>query len=539
MANNGYADLILLGGNVITVDPARLRAQAVAVKFGRILAVGQDAELKPLIGKDTQVKEVGGQTVIPGFIDAHCHGISAGRSALQINCGPDAVSSIEEIKKAISDKSGTVPAEEWILGFGYDDTKLAEKRLLNRTDIDEVAPDHPVWIRHVSGHIAMLNTRGLRAANLTDRSPDPEGGRYGRDPATGKLDGRIFEAAMNIFIRGRNPVIPPPGPEQDREAIKLSCRRAASIGITSFTEALVDPVMFRSLAAAEEDGDLSVRLYMLFHVEYLDDLINTGLRTGFGNEWLKLGAIKIMGDGAIAGRTACLSEPYTGTTDDYGIIATPPDKLNEYVMTAHKAGFQIAVHANGDKYIEYTLNAYEKALAACPRNNHRHRLEHCTVLNQQLLDRMKRLGVVALPFGSYIYYHGEKMGFYGEKRLSMMFAHRSFLDAGIPIGGSSDHSCAPWFPLAGIQSCVTRKGQTGELLGTEQRITPEEALGVYTMGSAYTSFEENIKGSIEAGKLADMVVLDGDPTGVDPESIKDIPVLATVVGGKFVYDVMA
>jgi predicted amidohydrolase YtcJ len=497
MANNGYADLVIRGGNVITVDPLNPRAQAVAVKFGRILAVGRNDEMEPLIGRDTRVTDVAGKTVIPGLIDAHCHGMSAGRSALQIDCGPDAVSSIAETKKAIMERCKATPKGEWICGFSYDDTKLAEKRLLKRADIDEVAPEHR------------------------------------------ELDGTVYETAQEMFTRGTDPIIPPLKPEQDREAIKLMCSRATSIGITSAAEAIVDPIMFRALQAALGGGELTMRIYMLFHVDYLDDLIGAGLRTGFGDDWLRLGAIKILGDGAIAGRTAYLSEPYVGTEDDYGIIATPPEKLDEELMTAHKAGFQIAVHANGDKYIGMTLDAYEKAIQAYPREDHRHRIEHCTVLNPELLSRIKRLGIVAVPFGSYIYYHGEKMGFYGEKRLSMMFAHRSLLDAGVPVGGSSDHTCAPWFPLAGIQSCVTRKSYTGEVLGPEQRISPEEALWVYTMGSAYASFEENTKGSIEEGKLADMVVLEEDLTNVEPEQIKDIPIMATMVGGRFVYNPMS
>jgi predicted amidohydrolase YtcJ len=539
MANNGYADLVIRGGNVITVDPLNPRAQAVAVKFGRILAVGRNDEMEPLIGRDTRVTDVAGKTVIPGLIDAHCHGMSAGRSALQIDCGPDAVSSIAETKKAIMERCKATPKGEWICGFSYDDTKLAEKRLLKRADIDEVAPEHPVFIRQVSGHIGMANSQALTKANLSKESPDPVGGKLGRDPATRELDGTVYETAQEMFTRGTDPIIPPLKPEQDREAIKLMCSRATSIGITSAAEAIVDPIMFRALQAALGGGELTMRIYMLFHVDYLDDLIGAGLRTGFGDDWLRLGAIKILGDGAIAGRTAYLSEPYVGTEDDYGIIATPPEKLDEELMTAHKAGFQIAVHANGDKYIGMTLDAYEKAIQAYPREDHRHRIEHCTVLNPELLSRIKRLGIVAVPFGSYIYYHGEKMGFYGEKRLSMMFAHRSLLDAGVPVGGSSDHTCAPWFPLAGIQSCVTRKSYTGEVLGPEQRISPEEALWVYTMGSAYASFEENTKGSIEEGKLADMVVLEEDLTNVEPEQIKDIPIMATMVGGRFVYNPMS
>ena len=536
MSGNGNTDLVILGGNVITLDPARPRAQAVAVKFGRILAVGQDDEIKKLVGSNTRVIDASGKTVIPGLNDAHCHVLPAGRSYLLLNCGPDVVSSIAEIKKLVAGKAQTVRKGEWIVGFGYDDTKMAENWFLNRTDLDEVASEHPVWIRHVGGHMSTTNSIGLRMANLTKDSTDPTGGRYGREPASGELDGVIYETAQMVFSRGSGPLIPPPTPEQDTEAIKRVCSDAASIGLTSVTDANVDPRGFQCYQSALASGDLTIRTYLLLGVGFLDSFISAGLRTGLGNDMLRVGAIKIVGDGAIAGRTAYLSEPYEGSMDDYGILAIDPDVLDDRVMTAHKAGFQVAVHANGDRIINLTLDAYEKALRAHPRENHRHRIEHGTVVNPEILARMKHLAVAVLPFGSYIYYHGEKMRFYGEKRLSMMFAHRSFLDNGIPVGGSSDHQCAPWFPLAGIQSCVTRKSHTGELLGPEQQVTPEEALWIYTMGSAYTSFEEKTKGSIEVGKLADLVFLGEDLTQVNPEKIKDIPIAATMVGGKFVYE---
>ncbi len=537
MTNSVQADIVILGGNVITVDPVKPKAQAVAVKFGKIVAVGQDDELRPLVGTDTQVVDGRGKTIIPGLIDAHCHVPAGGREAFQVDCRPSVVSSIIELKKAIRDKVQTTPKGEWIYGSGFDDTKMAEKRSITRTDIDEVVPDHPVWIGQVSSHWAITNSAGLRVGNLTQDSPDPKGGKYGRDPNTGELNGIIYEAAMDMFAKGRNPLIPYPKPEQYGEALKVMCRQAVSMGITSFGDANVVPHSLEAYQAVLAAGELSVRVNLLYRVLYLDDLLKAGMRTGWGNNMLRLGAIKYTGDGAVAGRTAYLSEPYIGTKDDYGIMKVPPELLNERVMTVHKAGCQMAVHANGDRYIGITLDAYEKALQAYPRENHRHRIEHCTVVNPEILARIKRLGVVAVPFGSYIYDHGEKMKYYGAKRVSMMFAHRSFLDMGIPVAGSSDHPAAPsWAPLVGIQSCVTRKSSTGELLGPEQRITPEEALRVYTMGGAYASFEEKIKGSIEVGKLADMVVLGDDLTKVDPEKIKDIPVIATMVGGKLVYE---
>ncbi len=533
---DGRADLFIRGGNVITMDPDRPRAQSLALKFGRILAVGADGDLESLVGPETRVIDARGQTIIPGLNDAHCHVLPTARSSLLVDCGPEVVSSIDEIKGLVTERAGNTARGDWVVGFGYDDTKMVEDWFLNRRDLDAAAPDHPVWIRHVAGHMSTTNSLGLKLAGLDRESADPVGGRYGRDPATGELDGVIYETAMRRFFTGQKPLMTGPTAEEDRQALARVCQKAASLGLTSFTDANVDPFGFQSYQAALASGDLTIRTYLLHGVDSLDSLIASGLRTGLGNDMLRVGAIKIVGDGAIAGRTAYLSEPYEGTTDDYGILAVDPEAFEERVMAAHRAGFQVAVHANGDRIIDMTLDAYEKALAAHPRADHRHRLEHGTVVNPDILTRMKALGVAVLPFGSYIYYHAEKMRFYGPARLSMMFAHRSFLDNGIIVGGSSDHQCAPWPPLAGIQSCVTRKGHTGETLGPEQRVTPEEALWIYTVGSAQTSFEENIKGSLEAGKLADVVFLGADPTRVDQETIKDIPVLATMVGGCFVYE---
>jgi len=360
MVGSSDADIVITGGNVITVDPTRPRAQAVAVKFGKVLAVGQDDELKPLIGSRTKVMDASGRTVIPGLNDAHCHVLTTGRSHLLVNCGPDAASSIADIKKTIAKKTQTTPKGEWVVGFGYDDTKMIEDWYLNRADLDEVTTEHPVWVSHVGGHMSTTNSGGLRMARLTRESVDPVGGKYGRDPVTGELNGVIYEAAQRVFRMGSSSLIPRPTPDQDREAIRWVCKHAASIGLTSFTDANVDVTAFQSYQAALASGDLSIRTYMLLGVDSLDDFISAGMRTGLGNDLLRVGAIKIVGDGAIAGRTAFLSEPYEGSEDDYGILAIAPEVLEERVMTAHRAGFQVAVHANGDRIINMTLDALRR-----------------------------------------------------------------------------------------------------------------------------------------------------------------------------------
>ena len=534
LTNNIYADTIITGGNTITMNPQKPRAQAIAIKFGRILAAGSDDEIKNLAGPETRILDARTQTVIPGLNDGHCHALWAGRAHFQVDCGPDAVKSIAEIKQALARRAKETPPGTWIIGHSYDDTKMTDDRYLNRHDLDEAAGGHPVWVQHVSGHLSTTNSLGLKLAGLSRNSDDPVGGRYGRDPQNGELNGIIYESAQKQFNTGDNPLIPHPTVAEDLEAIRWMCREAASIGLTSISEALTDPVMLRSYQAAYTGGDLSLRSYLMLSVDYLERFLAAGLRSGLGDDMLRIGPIKILGDGAIAGRTAYLGEPYEGSENDYGILATTPETLTAAIEKAHRAGFQISVHANGDAIIKLTLDAYEQVLVRYPRADHRHRIEHCTVINDEILARIKQLGIVVLPFGSYIYYHGEKMPFYG-KRISMMFAHRSFLDNGIVVGGSSDHNCAPWYPLAAIQSCVIRKSHTGEVLGPEQRITLEQALWVYTMGSANTSFSEGVKGSLEEGKYADMVFLADDPTSCNTEGIKDIPILATMMNGNLIY----
>ena len=532
-------DVVILGGNVITVDPAMPRARGIAVKFGKIVAVGMDWEVIELIGAATQVVDARGFTVTPGFIDAHCHPLDAGRrTLLRANCSPDKTPSIPDVKGALTKKAQSTPVGQWVLGFGYDEAKMPDKRLLTRAELDEVTREHPMFVEHSSGHIGMLNSRGLEAGGLDRNSPDPAGGMYGRD-AEGNLDGCVFETGQDQFIgrgeyKGRA-LIPGPTPEQDRQALELACSEAAGFGITGWHEMLADPTMLRAFQAARARGELKARVNAFIHVDYLDEMIDAGLQSGFGDAILRLGGIKLMGDGALSGRTAFLREPYDGTKDDYGVLGVSSEVMDAQVLAAHKAGFQIGIHANGDRFVEMVLDSYEKAITAFPRQDHRHRIEHCSVMNPELLARIKRLGVVAVPFGEYIYYHGEKMSSYGAKRLEMMLPHRSFLDSGIPIAGSSDYPCGPWNPLTAIQSCVTRESRAGEVIGPGQRITAEEAIRVYTLGSAYASFEEELKGSIEIGKWADLAFLRDDPTTVEPHEIGAIPVVATMLGGQFVY----
>jgi len=534
------ADLVLWGGNVITMDPRNRRAEAVAVKDGRFLKAGPDEEIKVLAGRNTGVVALKGRTVTPGFIDSHQHLFEFGTNLLQLDCSPKKCRSITDIQQVVLRETQRKPPGEWIRGVGYDDTKTIDSRSLNRRDLDEIAPNHPVFIQQVSGHWAVVNSRALKAGGVTENASNPKGGSYGRDPQSGQLNGILYEQAEFAFVyegtTGQPPIMPLFSLKERIKGVRLASDRYIAAGLTSVNDALVSAQTIETYQEALKTGDLKVRVCMLVAIEYLPHLQALKLKTGFGSEWLRLGGVKILADGGIAGRTAYLVDPYVGT-EDRGILAIESEEaLHEMIRRGHEAGYQVCVHANGDRTIEMALSGFEKALAANPRKNHRHRLEHCTVVNPALLKRIKKSNLLVTPFGSYIYFHGEKMiPCYGAERVTMMFAHRSFLDSGIHVSGASDNPCGPYEPLLAIQSCVTRKSSTGEVLGANQRITPEEALYIYTMASAYASFEENIKGSITPGKLADLVVLGEDPRRVDPDEIKDIPVEMTVVGGEVRY----
>jgi predicted amidohydrolase YtcJ len=441
--------------------------------------------------------------------------------------------SIGAIQNALRERAAVIPEGEWVQGFKFDDTKTSERRFLLRDDLDAVSNKHPILVSHRAGHIFYFNSRALEAAGFHSETPDPPGGRLGRDEATGELNGVIYERAIETVRFG---LIPVETPEVRRQGLNRICDMLTRAGLTSVHDARVTGEEMTTYQEGRDSGELTLRVYALMHYPHFPSLRDAGIKTGLGDTRLRLGGIKMVADGAIAARTAYMSTPYEGTKDDYGILAMQAGEVEEQVMEMHRAGFQVCIHANGDLTIDMVLTAYEKAQAAFPRADARHRIEHCTLVNPDLLQRMQKLGCVATPFCTYVYHHGEKMPFYGEERLQWMFAQRSFLDYGVTATGATDYPPGPFEPLLGIQSCVTRTDSNGKEWGTNQKVSVEEALKIYTLNGAYASFEEKLKGSIEIGKLADLVVLGDDPTRVDPLGIKDIPVERTIVGGKTIFE---
>jgi hypothetical protein len=524
-------DLILYNGNFWTVNANQPRAQAAAISNGRFLAVGSNEEVLALAAGRARKIDLGGKTVLPGFIDAHTHPAWAGLDHLRmVDCD---LRSIADILSALRKRATETPAGGWVLGFKYDDTKTSDGRPLTLADLDSAVPDHPVFVEHRGGHTAWVNSLAMKMVKVDDHTPDPSGGKYDHDPATGHLTGHIRENAKTGFQN----LIPSNFTRDDhREGVKLISKMMTRSGVTSVGDAFGTPEDLRAYQDAREAGELSFRVYCLIGFQFIDQMLAAGIKTGLGDEWVRVGAMKMICDGSISERTARLSQPYIGRPDDFGILVAGEDELYAVARKAHAAGWQLGTHANGDVAIDTTLRVYERLQRELPRQDPRFRVEHCTVINDGLIQRIKALGAIPLPFSTYAYYHGEKMKEYGPERLDHMFALRSFIDAGIRPTQASDYPPGPFEPMMALRSEVTRTDSKGNVWGPKQKITVEEAIRVGTINGSYASYEENLKGSIEPGKLADLVVLGRDPFKVDPLELIDIPIERTMVGGKWMFE---
>ncbi len=523
-------ELILVNGDIITMDPLAPRAQAVAIANGRLLAVGTNADIRALSRPGTRTIDLGGKVVIPGVIDGHNHPAYAGlRHLREVDCD---LRSIGAIQAALRERASKTPAGEWVLGFKYDDTKTAEGRFLTRADLDEVSTTHPILVVHRGGHTAYVNSLAFTRAGVTESTPDPVGGRFERD-AAGKLSGRAAESAAEVI----ESVAARPYSRADRQAgVAEISKRLAAAGITSVTDAGASPAELQAYQDARDAGELHTRVYCHLGAAYLDRMIAAGVRTGLGDEWVKVGAVKCVSDGSISERTARLAEPYIGRPNDYGIMVNDAEVLWPIFEKAHRAGWQIGTHANGEAGIDLTATLYERLQREYPRRDPRFRFEHCTVLTPELIRRIKALGAIPTPFSAYVFFHGEKMGEYGAKRTERMFPVRWFIDAGIPVAMGSDYPPGPFEPMMALTSMITRTDLRGTVWGANQRVTFDEALKVLTVNGAYASFEEHQKGSLTAGKWADLVVLGRDPRSVPPIEIVNVPVERTMAGGRWVYE---
>jgi predicted amidohydrolase YtcJ len=530
-------DLVVFNAKVYTVDPLVPAAQAFAVKNGRFTAVGGTDEIKGLIGKKTQAFDAGQMTVVPGFIDAHNHapGTILLYEVLVGNPYDVEFVSIASIVEKLRARARETPPGFWVEGYFFDDTKVQDKRLLDVRDLDQVSRDHPIAVRHRGGHTAFYNSKAFELAGIAKSTPDPAGGTYDRD-AKGELNGRVTDLARGVIDRaGKRPTFTAEQTKiRNRDAAAYISKQFVRYGLTSVHHEGGDLFALQEVRAR---GDLLHRVSYEPIGDVLEAMIKNGIATGFGDEWIRLGAtFEHTCDGSFSERTMALSVPYPGVEPlYYGNLTTTQEDLNAWVERVHRAGIQVNCHANGDVTIDMVLTAVERAQRLFPRPDPRPKITHCTLINDDLLRRIKAAGAVPAPFTSYGYYNTDKFRFYGEELMQRAMAYRSFEMVGIPAAAGSDFSPGPFAPLMGIQGMVTRTGWNGETWGANQRISVDQALRVVTINGAYASNEEGIKGSISAGKLADFVVLADDPHTVDQGKIKDIAIVRTVAGGNTVW----
>jgi predicted amidohydrolase YtcJ len=536
-------DLTLVNANVLTMDPdpsARPRASAVAIAGGRIEALDPEPS--------GRVVDLRGATVLPGFHDAHNHMIGFGRSLSEVDLSSPPIGSLDELYAAVAGRAETTDPGEWVVGAGYDQNKLGGHP--DRDALDRAAPGRRVWLRHTSGHMCVVNSVVLADLGLDAAATELPGGRVATDSG-GRPTGLLEERAQLLV---GSLVYPYPLAELT-EAIARAAAEYLKEGITSCTEAGIgggwvahSPAELAAYQAARDQGRLGVRVELMPAGEILHSLgayagdglvagLDLGISSGFGDDWLRLGAVKIFADGSLVGRTAAMHDDYSGDGGGRGYLQSDAADLRAAIIAAHRSGWQVATHAIGDRAIDVVLDAYEQALAEYPRRDPRHRIEHFAVVQPGQVTRAAALGVIPVPQGRFATELGDGMlAAVGPARYGWLYRQRSLLEAGMVLPGSSDRPVVAGAPLLGIADMVNRRTACGAPFNPGEAITAPQALYAYTRGSAYASRLEHVKGSVAPGMLADLVVLSEDPTAVSPERIAGLAVLATIVGGQPRYD---
>lgn len=542
---NLLPDLVLDNANVLTVDASLPRAGAIAILGDRIVGVGAPGSFSDL---GVRSVNLGGRTVVPGFNDAHNHMGGYGATLNEVPIQPGVAHSVEEIIDAIGRRAAEAPAGVWIVGAGYDDNKLAERRHPTRYELDRVSPDNPVLLNHTSGHFCVVNTAAMRLARVGETAV-PVGGvvALGDD---GQPNGLLEEQAQTL-VRS---LLHPRAIADMVENLSAASDQYLSEGITSCQEAGVggilgtkEPLELAAYQQARRSGRLRVRVTLMPAVEtlhatdhHVDDdepfVLDLGLHSGFGDAWLKFGAVKIFADGSLIGRTAAMFDDFEGEPGNNGYFQMDEARLHGLIMKAHRSGWQVAVHAIGDRAVSSVLDGYEAALERYPRADTRHRIEHCGMTRASDVGRIAALGVVPVPQGRFINEIGDGMARAIGDRRPDCYRQLSFLDAGVVLPGSSDRPVVNGAPLLGMHDMVNQLTGDGEPFNSHEALTAEQALYAFTVASAYASFDESEKGSITLGKLADLTVLDQDITAIDSQAIGETQVLATMVGGSFEFD---
>jgi predicted amidohydrolase YtcJ len=530
------ADLVILHGRLWTVDHAHPEAEALAITGSRIVAVGSDAEIAKWIGPATKKFDAQGKTVLPGFIDSHVHFSSGGGEISGVHLRD--ASTPQEFARRIGEHAKKLAKGEWMFGGTWDHELWGGTPLPSHDWIDALTPDTPVLVTRYDGHMALANALVLRLAGITRETKDPPGGTIVRDK-DGNPTGLLKDAAMDLVDH----VIPPPSDEQLLREIRAAMNEARRFGVTSIHDisSTEDVRAYQTLAAR---GELTLRIYCITPLPQWQAPATTGVRAGFGNDWIRLGALKGFADGSLGSTTALFEQPFTDAPETSGLpnaMMLPEGNMLKMALGADKAGLQLAVHAVGDQANRIMLDVYtEVAKHNGPRDGRRWRIEHAQHLRPDDFARFAQLGVIA----SVQPYHAIDDGRWAEKRIGherckTTYAFRTFLNNGVKLAFGSDWTVAPLNPMLGLYAAVTRATLDGKNPGgwfPEQKLTLTEAIDAYTMGSAFAEFREKEKGSLAPGKLADVVILDTDLFRIAPEKIKEATVRWTFVDGKLVYE---
>lgn len=536
-------DLILVNGKVLTFDKDERVVEAVAIKRERILAIGSNDSIRALAGSRTEIIDAGGRLVLPGFVDAHSHTTGVPPDYLDLY----GTKSIEEIVEAVRERAESKPKGEWIVGSGtfmvysgWDDTRLREHRWVTRHDLDPVSPNHPVLLIKDGGHAVVLNSYALRLAGIAKETPDPKG-YIVRDPETGEPTGALLKLATEVIRE----LLPPVTKEKRIQAALNASGQLLGMGTTTVADASSRPEtipVFQAMYAQAQGPLVSTTMDPVVPLgEGLEASLafvrNWHVNTNFGDEHVKLGSLKFFIDGGVTSRTAWFSKPYKGRSDYYGKAEVDKETLFETVRLADKMGWQLHFHTCGDAAAELVLQALEAAQRENKKSGQRHLMTHLYVLSQDQMERMRRLGVVAVLQPNFVYALGEHMtAVLDEDQLAHLIPFRGLLAAGVPVALSADGH--PQEPLYGIYAAVARKTRTGHLLGASEVVSVMEAIRAYTRTSAYALFEEERRGSVEPGKMADLIVLDRNILAVPVGEIKDSRVVLTVKDGKIVFNLL-
>lgn len=525
------ANLILINGNIHTMDRRRPRAAAVAIRGDRIVAVGGDAEMRQLLAPGGRAVDLGGRTVAPGLIDAHLHFLSYGLSLAAIDL--IGVSSLAAAQERVAARAARTPAGHWLTGRGWDQVFWAGQRFPQRQDLDAVTVDHPVFLRRKCGHAGWANSTALALAGITAATPDPDGGAIARDPATGEPTGMLYERAMELVDR----LLAVPSDEEAADAVAAAMRRAHALGITSVHNMEGAPAL-RGFQTLRRRGELKLRVLQQIPEADMDAAVQLGIQSGYGDEWLRFGAVKMFADGALGARTALMVEPYEREPENRGIAVATAEHLKQQVAKAARAGLAVHIHAIGDQANRNVLDAIEATRQAGIGLHLRHRIEHAQVLHPADLPRFARLGVIASMQPIHCTQDMVLADAHWGARSRLAYPWSSLLASGAILAFGSDAPVETPDVMQGIYAAVTRRRADGFPAPSgwypEESVSVAEAVFAYTAGAAYAGGEETIKGSIASGMLADLAVLSADIFSVAPEAILETQAVATMVGGEFV-----